>query len=78
MKTALLLCVFSALVVPWWAIPGGVEKIEDPRSKEVLGAARAAVDRLNKASNSIYETLLVDVIHGTQQVKSPRLSGDDI
>ena len=79
METALLLCVFSALVVPQWAIPGGVEEIDDLRSKEVLSAAQAAVDCLNEpavdcpnndASNSVYKTLLVDVIDGTQQVNT--------
>jgi hypothetical protein len=78
MEAALFLCVFSALVVPQWAILGGVEKIDDLRSNEVLSAAQAAVDCLNEAavdcpneaSNSVYKTLLVDVIDGTQQVNT--------
>ena len=74
MKTALFFCVFSALVAPQWATPGGVEKIDDLGSEEVLAAAQAAVDRLNQGSNSLYEMLLVEVLDGTQQVTSSLFS----
>ena len=74
MKAPLRLCLLSLIVAPLWAvIPGGVEKIDDLGSKEVLAAARAAVCRLNEMSDSIYETLLVDVTDGTEQVTQQSL-----
>ena len=67
MKFVLL---FSVLLwaAPSTSIPGGIEKINDLESEEVLAVAGAVVDRLNELSNSLYKTVLVKVTEGTVQV----------
>lgn len=42
--------------------------LEDVHDEYVLAAAEAAVSELNKRSNSLFKTVLVEVLHGTAQV----------
>jgi hypothetical protein len=69
MKVVLFFSLLCLALAPRLTVSTGeVEKIDDLGSDEVLAAARVVVSRLNEMSNSVYKTVLVDVIKGTEQV----------
>ena len=49
---------------------GAPVPLEDVHDKYVVGAAEAAVAELNKRSNSLFKTVLVEVLHGAAQVSA--------
>lgn len=48
---------------------GAPVPVEDVHDSYVLAAAEVAVTGLNKRSNSLHKTMLVDVLHGTVQAR---------
>ena len=49
-------------------IVGGTVPLRDSRDEYVVGAAEAAVTELNRKSNALFKTVLVDIVDGTSQV----------
>ena len=49
-------------------IVGGTVPLHNSRDEYVVGAAEAAVTELNRKSNALFKTVLVDIVDGTSQV----------
>ena len=49
-------------------IVGGTVSLRDSRDEYVVGAAEAAVTELNRKSNALFKTVLVDIVDSTSQV----------
>ena len=47
---------------------GGTVPLHNSRDEYVMGAAEAAVTELNRKSNALFKTVLVDIVDGTSQV----------
>lgn len=50
---------------------GAPVPLQDLHDESVLAAAEAAVSELNKKSNAIFKTVLVEILDGTSQVSHP-------
>lgn len=50
---------------------GAPVPLKDLHDESVLAAAEAAVSELNKKSNAIFKTVLVEILDGTSQVSHP-------
>ena len=48
---------------------GAPETLKDLHDSYVVGAAEVAVTELNRRSNSLYKLVLIEVLHGTSQVR---------